>query len=99
VTARGQDGWFDNFLSRVLRLWASGAVMLAAGVPEALLFIVLAVVRRRSWTLALAGIACLVMPFLNIKDGAVAWDPTYVGIIAAIVGSFRCFAATRTSTS
>jgi hypothetical protein len=89
------DDPFAKYRVMLVRLWMATMVMAVVGEALAALVCLAALLYRRKWTAALAGVACLVFPLLSVSYGAIVWDAEVVDVLAAGVSAYSWFGALR----
>ena len=86
---------FAEYRVTIIRLWLSTMVMFVVDEGFAALICVVVLWYRRTWTAALAGLACLVFPLLSVSYGAIVWDADVIDVIAAGMSAYAWYGALR----
>jgi hypothetical protein len=89
------DDPFAEYRLMLVRLWMATMIMSVVGESLAALVCVAALLYRRKWTAALAGVACLVCPLLSITYGEIGWDADVIDVIAAGMSAYSWYGALR----
>jgi hypothetical protein len=89
------SGPFAEYRVMLVRLWMAAMVMFVVEESLAAAVCVVALLYRRRWTAAVAGVACLVFPLLSVTYGELAWDADLVEVIAAGMSAYAWYGAMR----
>jgi hypothetical protein len=90
-----RDDPFVEFRVTLVRLWMAAVVMAVVGEGFAALVCVAALLYRRKWTAAAAGLACLVFPLLTNYGATIVWDAEPVEVVAAVISAYSWYGAMR----
>lgn len=86
---------FAEYRVMLVRLWMATMVMAVVGEALAAAVCVAALLYRRKWTAALAGVACLVLPLLSLGYGGIEWTADPIDMIAAGMSAYSWYGALR----
>lgn len=86
---------YADYRLLLVNLWMATMIMLVVDDVFVAMICGVALIHRRKWTAALAGVACLIFPLLSFEYGGLVWDADGFDVVAALMGGYQWLGAVR----